>query len=254
MSKPRVHNPLSASSFYKIRESIRDVEGWLTPREAEFLAIAAANPTAEGEILEFGSFQGKSTIVMAMATRLSGQSTPITTIDFEKQAELEPNLFRAGVHNQVKTIHSDSSSQIAKWDRPLRMVFFDGANDVKTVTSDVHGILPWVNDRGILAFHDVLNRSGDRVKVFIDTILGNPQIGAAGICGSLGWAQYCKNPMDTKQHTELKAKLANKLQRLWHYHTPSRRQSRISRTQYKLLRALVPHGDLKVNRWLHLVA
>ena len=41
------------------------VEGFLTPREMRFLMLLAAYPTTEGEILEIGSFKGKSTILLA---------------------------------------------------------------------------------------------------------------------------------------------------------------------------------------------
>ena len=51
---------------------IQTVEGYLAPNEIRFLALLAACPTATGEILEIGSFKGKSTVILGKIGRACG--------------------------------------------------------------------------------------------------------------------------------------------------------------------------------------
>ena len=43
-----------------IRQAIDGVDGWLTDREIQFLALAGARPTCAGDVLEIGSYRGRS--------------------------------------------------------------------------------------------------------------------------------------------------------------------------------------------------
>ena len=58
----------------EIEREVADVAGWLSPRDIRFLAMVAAHPCAQGEILEIGAYRGKSSIVLAKAAQLAGQT------------------------------------------------------------------------------------------------------------------------------------------------------------------------------------
>ena len=55
-----------------IHRDIQGVAGAMTDREVDFLALLAACPMASGEILEIGSYRGRSAIILARAAALSG--------------------------------------------------------------------------------------------------------------------------------------------------------------------------------------
>jgi predicted O-methyltransferase YrrM len=57
-----------------LMKELDPVEGYLAPNEMRFLALIAACPTAEGEILEIGSFKGKSTIILAKAAAFASDA------------------------------------------------------------------------------------------------------------------------------------------------------------------------------------
>ncbi|MFT4616611.1 MAG: putative O-methyltransferase YrrM, partial [Halioglobus sp.] len=55
------------SSLPYVMALVADVEGWMTPGQAATLYDSAVNCAAGGRIVEIGSFQGRSTIVLASA-------------------------------------------------------------------------------------------------------------------------------------------------------------------------------------------
>lgn len=228
---------------------LRDVDGWLTDREIEFLAAAAAFPTADGEILELGAFHGKSTIVLALAARLSEGAT-VTSVDPLEAAELHTNLQAAGVAADVNAIDAFSFDMYGSWDKPLRLLWNDGANDIATVRDDIQAFLPHLADRGIIAFHDVLNRSGDRIHNFIDDILSSDHFGACGICGTIGWAQYHADPSTTASLKANRLALKDLLTPLRAYHTWPRDYGRMTKIAYKIKRSRVTHGRVHVANWI----
>ncbi len=239
--------------YEKIRQSLEGVKGWLSDREMQFLASAAACPTATGEILELGSYMGRSTIVLALAAQVRDRAH-LTTVDPVPRPELAQNLVNAGVDSFVTCVTEPSTALIDGWHQPLRMLWLDGANDVPTVTQDVDGFLPHLANRGIIAFHDILNLSGDRICVYMDRVLDNPKFGAAGICGSIGWAQYYHDAAEAEPFKHSKQMLKAKLQRLRPYHTDPRRFDVLSRCSYKVYRAMVPHHQVTTPSWMHVVA
>src|SRR5688572_14383220 len=76
----------------KLLGEIETVEGYLSPNEIRFLALLAACPTADGEILEIGSFKGKSTIILAKSAALSGNVKVHAVDPMIAPSETDPDL------------------------------------------------------------------------------------------------------------------------------------------------------------------
>ncbi|MDC0936833.1 class I SAM-dependent methyltransferase [Pirellulales bacterium] len=234
------------------RSELANVDGWLSDREMRFLITLGANPTCSGAILELGSYRGKSTIALAKGAKL-GDGATVHTVDPLPPAQLLRNLDRANVANQVTNYHELSSDRTPLWNTPLRLLWHDGANDLATVTDDVERLVPWLEDRAIIAFHDVLNTSGARILAFTELVLGNPNFGVAGVCGSIGWAQYRERSVDAEPHHLTKARLRRKLTRLHPFHDAEQRLV-AARLRYKLLRSMVPHRAIAPEAWIRQVA
>jgi hypothetical protein len=217
--------------------------------------MLAACPTCHGEIVEIGSYRGRSTIALAKGAALSDGAT-VHSVDVLPPDELQGNLRRAGVLDQVAVHHMTSQQMLADWRRPVCLLWHDGANKYETVADDLQKVQQWLGDRGIIAFHDVLNTSGARIRVFVERVLADPHFGAAGICGSIGWAQFRENPADAQAFAHEKLRLQIRLRRLYPFHetqTP-RRAPWGRRLHYKLLRSLVPHGRVDPQKWIRKVA
>ena len=63
----RVSDAVSATTFDEAWAAVADVEGWMTRDQGEALDAAARRCPPAGTIVEIGSFQGRSTIVLALA-------------------------------------------------------------------------------------------------------------------------------------------------------------------------------------------
>ena len=68
------------AALRQIHRAVESVDGWLTERELCFLALLSACPTTRGAVLEIGSYRGRSTIVLALAARLTA-SPGVVAVD-----------------------------------------------------------------------------------------------------------------------------------------------------------------------------
>jgi hypothetical protein len=233
-----------------VHASLGQIEGWLSDREVDFLALLAACPTAHGEIVELGTYHGKSTIALASSVALSDQAT-VVTVDCQPGLPTIENLKRAGVAERVKVHCCYSTEFTASWDGPIRLLWHDGANSRDVVHDDLEKLLPFLSDCGMVAFHDVLNPSGERIAVFVDHILASKHFGFSGVCGSIGWAQYHKEPRGASPHRVRNEQLRRRLKPLIAYQVADQPPPRgFAKVRYKLLRARVPHGRVHPEDWV----
>lgn len=229
------------------------IEGWLLPSEVRFLALAAAHPTAQGSLVELGSFHGKSTAVLARASERC--ATPgLVSVDPFDPPERSQNLLREGVASLVDYRRVTSEAFWRSWDGPIRMLWHDGANERETVRNDVASALPHLSDGAVVAFHDVRNPSGERLHIFCDDVLSSPHFGASGVCGTIGWSQYRADATDALRFRAANERLRRKLNRLRPFHdlrSPRKLQG-FEKIRYKALRWFVPHGAVTPQRWSRL--
>jgi predicted O-methyltransferase YrrM len=242
------------SALNEIFKLVENVHGYLTRRDIRFLATAAAFPTTEGSIVELGSFKGKSAIVIAKAARLSGP-THFATVDpmfGGIRPDLDRNLERAGVSRDVEIYEMLSRDFIELWDRPIRFLFHDGANDAEEVRRDVTALRWHYAEGAIIAFHDVLNTTGHRAAVFLDEVLNSDNFGPVGFCGSIGWGQYFSDRSICARYRPQRFRLRKRLHGLLPYlGAPLHGFDKI---RYKLLRSCIPHHRVDSAKWLRSAA
>ena len=239
------------------------VEGQLTDREVRFLALLAAEPTARGEILEIGSFKGKSTIILAKAMALAGQARLVAVDPMTCPAITDPklgpaksswgdfqaNLERAGVKNAVE-FHQMYSHDLAKdWHRKIRLLWIDGDHTYAGVKADFDMFSRHLANGAIVALHDMLRGFGGPDRVFLEEILASPHFGPVGICGAIGWAQFFADPQTAEPYRLAKAKFANRLRPLIPYASRYRNLHGVARFKFRCLRVLVPHGEPTPAAW-----
>ena len=240
-----------------IVKHIRGVEGFLRTREIEFLALLAACPTADGEILEIGSYFGKSTIALVKGAELGGTAKVIAVDPLMMAKGKErflQNLTQSGVRENVE-FHQMKSEELGRdWDRPLRLLWIDGDHSHSTTKGDFEVFAPHLVNRGIIAFHDVLNRFEGPLRVFMEQVLLSDRFGACGICGSIGWAQVVEDASRSAAHRKQKLRLYKQLNRLVPFIAYNNRPSGSAKIGHELFRTLVPSGRVMPKSWLKNVA
>ena len=158
------------------------------------------------QIVEIGSFKGKSTVVLATIARHYGLG-PVVAIDphtFDNpelaahraapgassfEAFLS-NLKSAGVADTVETHRAHSTDVAPDWIRPIRFLWIDGNHTCAGAKSDFDGFMPHLVPGGVVAFHDALHLFSGPIRVFAEDVLRSDRFGAAGFVGSIAWAQF----------------------------------------------------------------
>ena len=248
----------------KLFEEVVPVEGFLTPREMHFLMLLAAVPTANGEILEIGSFKGKSTILLAKSAALSDGAIINAVDPMTAPCETDPDLRGAessladftrnisdhNVSDRVK-LHQMLASQLAvTWDKQLRLLWIDGDHTYLGTKSDFECFAPHLADNGIVAFHDVLHAFEGGARVFCESVLLSPNFGACGFCGSIAWAHYHADPKKAEKHRDHKLKLYKRLSRVIPYIVLGQELKGWDKKKYKIFRSRVPRAAVDPQAWL----
>lgn len=132
-----------------------DVQGWLAPIEGNMLAKYARGL----EVLELGSFHGRSTICMAqVAAEVHSVDTHAGDIHIGPQDTLTTflaNLVRYGVRDKVVVHVAATQSLLHRFtERSFDFCFVDGTHDFASVQHDARHARRLVRPGGIVAFHD----------------------------------------------------------------------------------------------------
>lgn len=240
------------------------LEGHLTPKEVRFLSLLAAVPTAAGEVLEIGSFKGKSTIVLAKSVGLAGGARVVAVDPLTLPSATDPgigdasalpatlrgNLRAHGVEGSVE-FHEMRSEDLGRtWDRRLRLLWIDGDHTYAGARRDFETFAPFLSPGAIVAFHDTLHRFDGPVRMVCESLLLSDRFGVCGVCGSIGWSQFLGDARRVEQHWPAKRRLYGQLSRLIPHVATHRSGGGLNRLWFEVKRALVPHGDVDPARWL----
>jgi len=161
-----------------IRKSA-EIPGWLFDDEHEFLWDLATRSTT-GDVLEIGTWMGKSACILAGACREHAPGTKVFCVDtFEmlgtdEQEEYHKQLVRGergtfyqflsnarqcGFFDVVVPLATLSARILPHLDGEFRLAFVDGTHDYANAKNDVELCLPLLRTGGVLALHDVTNKA-----------------------------------------------------------------------------------------------
>ncbi len=138
-----------------IKEDVPAVNGWLKEEEGRLLARLAEGK----EVLEIGSWCGRSTVWMARTAKRVYCIDPFdsrTTLRLPRDTlnEFLASLSRYGVRDKVGYFVGESQDALPEAPRQFDFAFIDGAHDRVHIEQDVRLCLRVLRPRGLIAFHD----------------------------------------------------------------------------------------------------
>lgn len=163
-------------TFDEALAQVRDVDGWMSPDQAERLYRAAAATRPGDVVVEIGSFRGRSTIVLASAVP---DGVPVYAIDphagndrgpeeiegFQQEAATDhevfnANLAAAGVSRRVRHVRAFSNEAHGEVPGEIAVLYIDGAHRYAPARAD---IVEWgarVSPGGTMLIHDSFSSVG----------------------------------------------------------------------------------------------
>jgi predicted O-methyltransferase YrrM len=149
----------------EIYQSVVDIPGWMG-REDCYVLTKYASKIKKGQILEIGTYAGRSAKVLA----LSSPTSNVITIDSKKMGDMEDVINKSIVSLNITFIETDSNDFGKEWEIPIDLLFIDGGHTLKQVRNDIESFVHHVKKGGYVLFHDyVVNELGYGVKKAVDT-------------------------------------------------------------------------------------
>jgi predicted O-methyltransferase YrrM len=185
----------------EILATMRRIPGWLEDEEAELLIAGAARATrGEGArtLVEIGSYQGRSTVVLGAVLRALSPHSRLYAIDPHDgvvgaaDARLNrgsptfdaflANIEAAGVRELVEPVRRLSYE--TELDRPVELLFVDGLHDRLNVERDFRHFEPLLEPEAVVLFHDYAEYYPGVVE-FVDLLVAEGGWHPAAQAGSM---------------------------------------------------------------------
>ncbi len=131
--------------FSKVWEFASGVSGWLTEAQAKLLWDTTAQLTPNPLVVEIGSHQGRSTIMLASAVGSRGGK--VVAVDPFVDGRLfggsrtrqifEQNIAEARLTDTVELLPEYSTRALPGWTRQIDYLYIDGKHDYWTLSNDL---------------------------------------------------------------------------------------------------------------------
>ena len=173
------------ADFNTVFASLANVNGWMTRDQAQRLWDRAAELKAGDQMVEIGSFQGRSMCVLASSAPAGvtlfaidphgGNDRGPQEIDgFAKEAESDHQLFltnltNAGVRDRVTYLRKYANDATDDVQGSLQLLYVDGAHRFKPASEDIRQWGARLNDGGRLLVHDSFSSIGVTLALVVLT-------------------------------------------------------------------------------------
>jgi predicted O-methyltransferase YrrM len=174
-----------------------EIDGWLRVEEARTLYDLARGLPDRPVVVEIGSWQGKSSLVLGSALRhkraaelhcidpFNADGDDASRDNYSERAtrlggtlldRFRANMAAADLLQIVRPRPGYSHDLVGEFRAPLDMVFIDGDHAYEAVLRDYRDWSPLLRPGGVLAFHDVgRSATPGPARVIDEFVKGDPQ-------------------------------------------------------------------------------
>lgn len=179
---------MALRSFEEALAAVERVDGWMSPDQARRLYDAAVATRPGDQIVEIGSFRGRSTIVLASgapdAVRViaidphAGNDRGPQQLDgfaAEAQGDHEvftANLAAAGVTDRVTHLRMFSDAAHEQVSGSVAVLYVDGAHRYGPARTDIRDWGRRVADDGTMLIHDSFSSVGVTLAIIRELVFG----------------------------------------------------------------------------------
>jgi predicted O-methyltransferase YrrM len=185
--------------FGRVRPLINQIPGLLYGDEDKWLFRTARSLPDSANLVEVGSYKGRSTCCLAFGCQ--GSKKRVFAVDsfngnewdFNERGffqEFWQNIERCSLSQYVEAVVGLSSEVAKTWNKPIHFLFIDGSHRYEDVLVDFAGFSPHVVAGGIVAFHDVNEYWPGVLKAWHETI--KHQLRDTGVCGCINYGRKPK--------------------------------------------------------------
>ncbi len=191
----------TGDAFTRVWQLADPIPGWLTEDQGRLLWEQAGAVREGGTVLEIGSHQGRSTVVLGEAMR-SRRGTVFAVDPFvsgrlfgghSTLAKFESNVAGAGLGEVVELIQEYSTEARPGWTRPIDLLYIDGKHDYWTLSDDLRWSVHLPSGAPIL-IHDCYSSIGVTLGIlrhvlFSRALVYERRVGSLALFrpGSPGW-------------------------------------------------------------------
>lgn len=174
--RDQIQATLSDRSFDAAWKGAQGIEGWMTHEQGALLWSQAAALGSAANIIEIGSYRGRSLSILAQA---ADPSVKLTAIDphagndrgpqqiegTEAEGQSDNDLFwanltEAGVNNRITHLREFSQAAHESFDGQVELLYIDGAHGFGPALDDLQRWGDRVTNGGVMLVHDCYSSIG----------------------------------------------------------------------------------------------
>ena len=187
-------------SFDEVFAGVSHIQGWMTPAQARLLWDSASTLDPGDRVVEIGSYQGRSTVVLASAVPVGAEvhavdphggtdrgPQEISGKEIEAEGDsliFQQNLDDAGVRDRVVYHRQWSQAALADVAGEVELLYIDGAHRYAPARDDIRRWGQRVAPGGTMLIHDSFSSIGV-TGALLSSLTFNPEWRYVGRAGSM---------------------------------------------------------------------
>lgn len=167
-------------------------DGLLELREGICLYLLARRAARFGNVIEIGSFKGRSTWFLARG--LEDADSPHRVVAIDPHLEGTDDAFRleierTGITSRVDVRRAYSHEVAPSFDEPIGLVWIDGDHAYDGVRRDFEDWFPRLAEGGWIAFHDTVNQWYGPTRLVRELLSTRDDLNGVGVMGIVTFAR-----------------------------------------------------------------